>query len=885
MFKNFKIYSLFLVFTLLVFGFYSLPAQASTCSQNTNINVVVSNPAGAFIPNTQVTVYQQVLDINGQSKPGQQVAWGQTDAILGTAHLSWRLASDTAVYVLKLQTINNSQASFWYYNQSFSCGQTLTLQKTLSGLKFILHDSAGQALTNTRFNIYSQVYNSLASPQEQFNQLLTSPSSGVTGQVTVYLPQGSLRSMDRQASDVYALNLNYHNQNFNLYNLAVHDGQLTTVNYFIPALQVKLQDATGALFPKGTRVMVFKQTVDTNNLRQVGQEVGDFTLGDNGSGTIDLPAGLYVLGIKNNNNTYQYFWDMQVNRGQANTYTVTSTTSLNNNSSTNSCQNNSTFTLAVQNFAGQLVPGLNFALYQQRTSIQGLPVAGQQVGNGQISSSGQASFNFRPDPRSLYALKIWDRNSRLGAFWFFSAVRFTCGQSRTLTKTIPALHIILRNSQGQLKRNYDFSLYAQRYDADHQAFYQDSDAITNLRTNGGGEATVYLAPYNPYLPGQSGIYALKVRDASGRDSSFYNIKIATNQDQTFQSILSGAQGELRDANGQLLANKSLKLYREKTSGPYLSLGSSLLDLQTDSQGQFKFEYPAGTYALVVPDDLNRQDIFWNIRLGQTTPALILKTSMVSFRLLNPQGQEMANNPTLQLYSLILNSTGHYQRGVKLASWQLKIGQSLQKSLAAGTYLAIYTGLGNQQYGQAFYLRHGENYSVNLRISASDLITDRQSFYLPAVAAGIIPRSSSFSAVAHSAPSPNSSSSVSQTLRQRLGGRILLAVQSRGQAWYVNPVDDKRYFLGRPADAFNLMRRLALGISNQNFSALEKNPSAWRRLAGRILLKPADHGRAYYFSAVNLRLYYLGRPADAFRVMRTQALGITNGNLAEIPIAN
>lgn len=51
------------------------------------------------------------------------------------------------------------------------------------------------------------------------------------------------------------------------------------------------------------------------------------------------------------------------------------------------------------------------------------------------------------------------------------------------------------------------------------------------------------------------------------------------------------------------------------------------------------------------------------------------------------------------------------------------------------------------------------------------------------------------------------------------GRILLQVERNGEAWYVNPDDGKRYFLGRPADAFNVMRSLGLGISNEDFGQL------------------------------------------------------------------
>lgn len=117
------------------------------------------------------------------------------------------------------------------------------------------------------------------------------------------------------------------------------------------------------------------------------------------------------------------------------------------------------------------------------------------------------------------------------------------------------------------------------------------------------------------------------------------------------------------------------------------------------------------------------------------------------------------------------------------------------------------------------------------------------------------------------------------LAHALSGRILLQVESRGEAWYVNPVNEQRYFLGSPDDAWNLMRTLALGISNRDLA--RALPS---RLSGRILLAVEDHGKAYYVDPKTLRPYYLGRPADAFNLMRSKGLGITNANLSTIPVA-
>lgn len=118
------------------------------------------------------------------------------------------------------------------------------------------------------------------------------------------------------------------------------------------------------------------------------------------------------------------------------------------------------------------------------------------------------------------------------------------------------------------------------------------------------------------------------------------------------------------------------------------------------------------------------------------------------------------------------------------------------------------------------------------------------------------------------------------------GKILLAVEGHGEAWYINPTDDKKYYLGRPADAFQVMRGLAIGISNADFSLLENNRLAsakTKRLSGHILLKPQDQGKAYYFEPSKLKLYYLGRPADAFRIMKETAVGAANEHIDPIPV--
>lgn len=129
----------------------------------------------------------------------------------------------------------------------------------------------------------------------------------------------------------------------------------------------------------------------------------------------------------------------------------------------------------------------------------------------------------------------------------------------------------------------------------------------------------------------------------------------------------------------------------------------------------------------------------------------------------------------------------------------------------------------------------------------------------------------------------------ENLGRKLAGRILLQVEDKGQAWYVNPSDQKRYFLGRPADAFSIMRELGVGITNTDLSRI---PTEYQSLpdlsfakknAGKIFLQVQNHGEAWYINPVTYQRYYLGRPVDAFSIMRSLSLGISNENLHLITI--
>lgn len=186
--------------------------------------------------------------------------------------------------------------------------------------------------------------------------------------------------------------------------------------------------------------------------------------------------------------------------------------------------------------------------------------------------------------------------------------------------------------------------------------------------------------------------------------------------------------------------------------------------------------------------------------------------------------------------------------------------------------------------------------------------------------------------------PLSFASSQQDLSGKLKGKILLEVENHGEAWYVYPYNQKRYFLGRPQDAFQVMKNLGQGITDQSLAqvpigiietnnndtdqdglndAMEEaigsdiydkdsdgdgysdlqeiknnyNPNGKGKMPldqnfvqknlGAIFLQIEKNGEAWYLDPETQKRYFLGRPYDAWQIMKKLGLGITTQNLEQI----
>lgn len=129
----------------------------------------------------------------------------------------------------------------------------------------------------------------------------------------------------------------------------------------------------------------------------------------------------------------------------------------------------------------------------------------------------------------------------------------------------------------------------------------------------------------------------------------------------------------------------------------------------------------------------------------------------------------------------------------------------------------------------------------------------------------------------------------RNLSQELSGQILLQVESYGRAWYVYPEDNKRYYLKDGETAYNIMRDLGLGITNVDLAKIPEKKGDYSdlkitdRLKGKILLQVEKHGEAWYVNPSDGLRYYMKDGEAAYNIMRDLSLGISNINLAKIPM--
>jgi hypothetical protein len=678
--------------------------------------------------------------------------------------------------------------------------------------------------------------------------------------------------------------------------------------------------------------------------------------------------------------------------------------------------------LALQNYEAQPLTKTRFYIYEQ-VRYGNLTVPGKKLGTGttdQYLGAGDAEWELMPDVEN-YALMVENPTLKGADFWYFNGIHATCDSSLNTQKRLTAMRVRVRNTSGELQRNLRFTVYSQKYDANNAPIIDQS--LGTADTDDSGQAIVYL-PTKEQSLNSLNYYALGFKGDNGVYYK-YNIMPVADTLNAIDYILSDVQIIARDTEtSDPIPNFKIDVYEQKAN---LEIGNLIMRVTTDNQGMAYFQAQPGTYILQY-EEANRSDkSFYNVIVneGKRTSAYVNVdranvgkcTIQSALHLaLRDWNENLISNLSVTLYQQVTDNNSQAIPGQrvghstidshgsgKLDFYPLPAERYLLKvcdqneNLGCFWYRDLQFGCNSElnfeehvnsvvlvlrnnkkalAVGQRFKL-YGKSLNVDqqlaidknklignftvpvdgkfvIYLSSQDMLNAQQDYLL------VIDQSSQIQLVDDFRVSDTAVTKleyaisgnklldispkpvVDASLSKRLAGRILLQVEQRGEAWYINPTDSKRYYLGRPEDAFGVMKRLSVGISNNDLKRIRLNfdliqgddsdadglPDALEKglgsdpyrsdsdedgfsdfdevkggynylgggslplsnsfaqaQSGKILLQVEGNGEAWYVSPLNNQRYYLNRPKDAYTIMRALGLGITNADLNKIPIGN
>lgn len=890
--------------------------EEQECEKAT-LRIIARNDLGAFLPNINFELYETAYDADQNPKPGKRISSGKTSATLGYSEVSFVPSQND--YALKMWQTNSSVGAFWFFGDiNVFCGEKTETTQHLSGFNFVLRSLDGELRKNTDIYLHTQKYDADNRPIKEKNNLVSKFNTGASGVVVAYVADpSSLMSMDNGGSYVFS-STGREGAEFNLYDLVLNSGTTEELVYYFSEMSFYIEDDYGIPFPANTKIEIFKQLTDFDGDNTLGTKVKDIFTNDKGRASFEYPEGVYVARILDGSGEYQYFWDLEmVDQEKTEIDLIISGQWA---GSEGACEAKSNLEIIARNLDGEYIPSISFELYEQIGDIDDNIKVGRRALNGKVNELGKGSVVFNPDPRKTYILKMYDKNPNVGAFWFYDDMKFACGENKSITKDLSSIKFVIRDSEGNLKKNQIFSLHTQKFDIDGKPIREKKDLLSStLNTGPEGFLRIYVAGEENSSKDEIGKYIFSSLGVNRIEFVSYDLNVLDYEDLNFDYVFSEVIFVLKDANGTIIPNVDIELYEQlKGTGSTNILGKMIVKKKTDSEGVIKYEYPGGNYAIRYKDDLGKFFTYWNIGIkeGEKTRRE-LKRNLIRISAKDDKGQALSEGTNIYIYSMTSDDGQNFYKNKRIK--QAKIGPKGYFDISLVPDVYLFTFSSGKEYGLASETNHGTFHKIELVKSEKTEVTASSVFKV--------------------SKSVTANSGASSSLSERLKGHILLQVENNGEAWYVDTESKQRYYMKDGSIAYQMMRELGLGITNDNLKKipiglnerfedmdydgdylsdkLEEaigtdvysrdsdddgyfdgeeveagyNPlgpgkmtfdtNLIEKLKGKILLQVESRGEAWYINPQDGKRYYMADGDAAYDIMRFLSLGITNENLSKI----
>jgi serine-type D-Ala-D-Ala endopeptidase (penicillin-binding protein 7) len=130
---------------------------------------------------------------------------------------------------------------------------------------------------------------------------------------------------------------------------------------------------------------------------------------------------------------------------------------------------------------------------------------------------------------------------------------------------------------------------------------------------------------------------------------------------------------------------------------------------------------------------------------------------------------------------------------------------------------------------------------------------------------------------------------STPLKNKYAGQILLQVESYGRAWFVNPADKARYYLGNSEQALAAFKSLTEKIADKDLQKIpqtKKQPANLKttnKYKGKILTSIENAKETWYVNPLDGLRYQLKDASTTMAIIKKFAQGVSNAQLRQIPM--
>lgn len=122
------------------------------------------------------------------------------------------------------------------------------------------------------------------------------------------------------------------------------------------------------------------------------------------------------------------------------------------------------------------------------------------------------------------------------------------------------------------------------------------------------------------------------------------------------------------------------------------------------------------------------------------------------------------------------------------------------------------------------------------------------------------------------------------LQEKLKGYFLIQVEDHGQVWYITPDSGEKILVENSDIAFEILEKYGLGIKSEKLAEY-LDSSFPGNFKAKIFLDVENNGEAYYVNPIDMKGWYLDNKDNIINIIGGFALGISNENLSKIDSSN